>query len=171
MALGVIKENTQINSCSNPEIILCTRKLTKLEKCFNSIILTLILIHSPISQKSICEFPLVFLLRTVKLILTQPIPQSCDPSQSWPNSWVKTGHFPAVCCVTSMKVLFQRREWRVMTALLSRPRRGHLIVTHFAPSLQDCQQRREHKVTTGFPYDWLQMHRKYNNMKQKNRTW
>lgn len=37
---------------------------------------------------------------------------------------------------TSLKVLFQRRELRVMTALLSRPRRRHLIFTHFASSPQ-----------------------------------
>lgn len=51
---------------------------------------------------------------------------------------------PAVCLITSMKVLFQRREFRVKTALLSMPRRGHVILTHFAPLPQDCQQRREH---------------------------
>ena len=70
-----------------------------------------------------------------------------------------------------MKVLFQRRELRVMTALLSRPRRGHLIFTHIAPLPQDCQWRREHRVTAVFPCFWSQKHIKYSNIKQKNRSW
>lgn len=43
---------------------------------------------------------------------------------------------------TCIKVPFQRRDSNVTTALLSRPRRGHLIFTQFAPLLQDCGRRR-----------------------------
>lgn len=53
---------------------------------------------------------------------------------------------------TSRKVVFQRREWSEMTALLSRPCSVHVMVTHCTKELpQDCQ-RKEHRVTAAIPW-------------------